>query len=221
MPARFARERERASLSQALPCNASARPRIAPLIRPGWLPAANSRPRSDKLTHCKDECLSATKAPEKVCVQNLALSARFGLSTSQQYCGYFMAILCAKQRRRITQSAWRRMAAIPLKRSAQQTDLLQPYRDSRRRRCGEVLKMLEKQSAQQRPEGVGRGLFFGEPARRRSSASGEVPTCYAISGSSASNPAPFSSTTMTTAASTSSMDAPLASITASHSNNRG
>ena len=30
----FAREREGASLSQALPCNAPARPRIAPLIRP-------------------------------------------------------------------------------------------------------------------------------------------------------------------------------------------
>ena len=56
------------------------------------------------------------------------------------------------------------MAAIPLKRSAQQrlhsgelrhSDLLQPYRDSRRRRCGEVLKMLENQSAQQRPAAFG------------------------------------------------------------------
>ena len=43
-------------------------------------------PRSDKLTHCKDECLSATKAPEKVCVQNLVLSEKLGLSTSRQFC---------------------------------------------------------------------------------------------------------------------------------------
>ena len=70
------------------------RPCAAPYCAPDdGLPAASSRPRSDKLTHCKDECSSTMKSAKSPRFgsqnfhypKNLALSEKFGLCPSQQF----------------------------------------------------------------------------------------------------------------------------------------